>query len=324
MFENLLFRFQDQNYNPSRAIRWLTRALLVLPVIRSSNSKFSIAMRLIATSCPPFGASPEKNEAHSPIEILFVSTLKDLDVLPFSIDFALKAVAHHSEANVVVVVPPADFPEVLKLLDRKLKVRVIKETDLVSHEYISLLRNKFGWRAGWVLQQLLKVTWVCNSSSQAVLVIDSDTLLLSPRAWISKTGKQILTPTWEYHIPYFDFLNKFANFPKRPKSSFVPHHMLMQPKIFREALSRSLFHNLDGLMSELLGQDFGSEVSPFCIEYEFYAQYLIMNHKELVELRRWSNFGVSRPVALTPSEIQVLKDKFEGKFASISLHSYLK
>ena len=59
---------------------------------------------------------------------------------------------------------------------------------------------------GWVLAQYLKIWTVATSESEGVLVLDADTLLLSPRIFLDRSGKQILTPSVEFHRTYYAFL----------------------------------------------------------------------------------------------------------------------
>ena len=316
--------FQARSYRSSHWLSSVAGTLLRFRFLREGNSKLSILIRLVYVSNFEFGCCPNQNEQYPPIEILFVSTAKDLEILPAAIEHALKATLHHDEVKVIVIVPKPDFLMVSSTLSHLRNVEVIQESDQIEDDYIQLLKSKFGWRSGWVLQQLLKVTWVFNSTAPGVLIVDSDTLLLCPRVWFNGMGRQLLTPTWEYHLPYFDFLNRIAGLPKRPKSSFVPHHMLMQPKFLREAINLSSVNDLRGLKNRIMDDEFGSEVSPFCIEYEFYAQHMMSNHPELIQLRRWSNTGFSRSGLDSLEKIQAIADEQSESFASISFHSYLK
>ena len=69
------------------------------------------------------------------------------------------------------------------------------------------LKLRFQSRYGWTLQQFLKISFVLESSLDAILIVDADTVLLEERSWISDSGRQILTPSDEFNISYYDFLS---------------------------------------------------------------------------------------------------------------------
>jgi hypothetical protein len=204
-----------------------------------------------------------------------------------------------------------------------LQISVMNEEIFIESQLLLQLRSSFGFRAGWVIQQILKVSFVMNSQAPGVLVIDSDTLLLEPRLWLDDEGNQILTPTWEYHSAYYKFLNFRGTSRVRPKYTFVSHHMLMQPWILREAFSSAGWKALDELIMTLVAVPISKEKSPFCIEYELYAQYMINHYPNLVRLEKWSNIGFARNgKSMTGIEKEVISN-FKGRYASVSLHAYL-
>jgi hypothetical protein len=201
---------------------------------------------------------------------------------------------------------------------------IVPEEEMIPNHLLIRIRERFGWRAGWVIQQILKVEAVKNSSFPGVLIVDSDTILLRPRVWLDKEFKQLLCASWEYNRPYYEFLNKKALCGVNPRFTFVTHHMLMQPKYLREALDFAGWGNLESLVAELITTSNPKEVSPFCIEYELYGQFMISAHPDKVNLRKWSNVSVSPKKlhgrALSPEFLSSMREKFY----SISLHSYLE
>jgi hypothetical protein len=77
------------------------------------------------------------------------------------------------------------------------------------------------------------------------------------------------------------------------------------------------------MVHEILNFSEGDEVSPFCIDFEFYAQYMYNYHSNLVRLEKWSNVGVKRVDAPIERQLDEAVPKSVGRFASISLHAYL-
>jgi hypothetical protein len=261
------------------------------------------------------------DELYPPIELLFVTASKDFPTLRIAVSAAIDACILHKTVEVSVVVPQQNLEECKVLLPQH--VRVIPETVYLSEGEIDLLKKRFGKRYGWVLQQVVKVRHVVNSKSQGVLVVDSDTLLLKARFWFDESGKQLLAPTWEYHPEYYRFLSSHGIGTIKPQYTFVPHHMLMQPMILREALLKANWLSENYLLSALLNDSDKNDNSPFCIEYELYAQYLISTYPHLVVLRKWSNLSVARD-SLNPvgASAEKIANNYKDYY-SVSLHDYL-
>lgn len=265
----------------------------------------------------------EKLNVELSLDLIFVCTSKDFEILPISIRFALKATKNYNVKKVIVITPQSDTEVATKVLSSfGEKIFVVNEDNLISYEQRERLRIKFKNRYGWALQQILKVESVLKSNSDGVLIVDSDTLLIRSRNWLDQDRSQILMPSWEYNISYYSYLDKLGISLKAPKYTFVTHHMLMQPWVLKEAFSAIGWSNVDSLIKSLLSENFLSSESPFCVEYEFYGQYLWNNHREKIRLEKWANISVSRSTLKEFGNTTRLLNDF-SQYASISLHSYL-
>jgi len=281
-------------------------------------SLFSYSNKLTAGSQPTFG------DIYPEIEVLFVTTKKDFEILPYAIMAAQKSVSHHSGSSTSLVVPDSEFQDA-RLLVASLPgdIRVLPESEFFSLDQMRKIREHFRSRSGWVIQQLLKVEFVTKSKKMGVLVVDSDTILLESRVWLDSQGRQLLTPTWEWHKPYYEFLEQ-AGFEKGSLTqSFVPHHMLMQPIYMREARKFVGWEDFETLIDYLVSRGRNDIQSPFCIEFELYAQFLLQKHPNKVEISKWANIGISRTKNELAKQIEVATHSMSGKFASVSFHSYL-
>ncbi len=324
MIRKYFNRVQELGRKPS----FLLLAILVLrnflicwfrfPGNRINVSLFSSANNLSA------GAAPCAGGDYPAIEILFVTTKKDFEVLVHSIRAAQESTIHHLRSTTAVIVPDVEYGEASKLLSQGFAdVRVLRESDFLTFEQMSRIRNRFGERSGWVIQQLLKVEYVSRSQQMGVLIVDSDTLLLNPRIWLDKSGRQLLSPSWEWHQPYYDFLENAGFEVGSLNQSFVSHHMLMQPQHMRNARLFLGWQDLDFLIEYLILKSNPHAQSPFCIEYELYAQYMLKFHPEKITLAKWSNIGISREARQLDTQIRFIKSSLSSKFASVSLHGYL-
>jgi hypothetical protein len=257
------------------------------------------------------------------IELVIVSTSKDFDILPESINYAFRALKPYKITGARVIVPSRDMAACKRLtMNVECQVEIIDENDLISQNHFKKLTEVFGGRNTWVLQQLLKVQAVLTSKSDAVLILDSDTVLLRSRPWFSPTGYQILMPSMEYNASYYQFLNKLHISELVPKYSFVSHHMLMQPKILSNILNSLDLLEIDSFITYICRNANTNVQSPICIEYEMYGQYLYNTEPTGYFLERWSNISISRKHSGT-----ILKSKF-AKFIlrtfynSVSFHSW--
>ena len=316
---------KSQEINPSmRGLPLLPLLLLFTGARFLKLSKKSSYLRYLEISLLPFKPLQYRNEESPPLEILFVSTRKDFEVLIPAIRYALEATSHHTILSVNVIVPEIDYLECKELIRREPReIKVIIEDKFIDDRNKTRIRNRFRERSGWVIQQIIKDRFICKSEAQGVLVVDSDTILLEPRNWLTNEGVQILTPTWEFHPAYYKFLYNLKVSKLRPKYTFVSHHMLMQPKIMREIFQSLGWTNLDDFIESLTEVQLDGEKSPFSIDYELYAQYLMKNYPEKVILEKWSNFSYARSLQTDTNLNEDIDRKFRDRYASVSLHSYL-
>jgi hypothetical protein len=258
-----------------------------------------------------------------PIEIVIVSTRKDFETLPTAIKYATRSLAVFNEVNVKVIVPPGDLVDckslVLSLVDN---ISVISEQDVIELEVLEILNEVFESRATWVYQQLLKTWHVKNSTSDYVLILDSDTILLRPRRWISSDGRQILMPSDEFNADYYLFLNKMGICSSDPVHSFITHHMIMQPKIVREILRRYSFDNVAVFVKYICENANLKTHSPICVDYELYGQYLFSHKKKSFFIEKWKNIGISRSFFTSIMESDIKIYFLKTLYDSVSFHSW--
>jgi hypothetical protein len=259
-----------------------------------------------------------------PIEILFVSTFKDFEILPDSLEYAFEATSKYSNTRITIITPDK-YVDLLKDLLQKYGVTIQAESIYLDEQTLHELSKVFQDRFGWVLQQLLKLKFVLHSESSGVLIIDSDTILIEPRDWLRNDGAQLLTPTWEYHRPYYIYLKSIGICDLEPEFTFVSHHMLMQPKILKELFAYVGWTEFQDLVEIVCSEQNLGEQSPFSLDYELYAQYLYKFHPDKVLLGKWSNKAVALPSSKVDRKVKIEEEikSSKNRFASLSFHSYL-
>jgi len=295
-------------------------ALIVSLLVRPRSFPI-LYRRWVATRLPPEACNIEPGGAS--IELLVVSHPKDFVSLPICIQ---EAVEHSLNvvSNVTVVVPDSAV-EACKDLMRlhKLDAKVVEESSLVPEGLSANLEASFGkHRHGWVLQQLLAVSYCLRSESHGVLLVNADTIITHRRSWINLDGRQPLLVSSECTPEYYSFLEDIGVGSNPPTFTFVAHHMLFQPEIFRELLGAL---TVDEFLCDLtrkitVSRDQGQE--SFCVEFELYAQHLLTAHPSRYQLVKFSN----RPLYGEFSAAQVVEQtrKWQGVFSSLSFHAYLR
>jgi len=222
-----------------------------------------------------------------PIDVVIPGGPGDVEVLPRVVESAPNG-ATNPIGSIQVVAPPSTVKDLRYLIGTG--IDLIDENDLLGTSVVSLIAHRFPMRRNWVLQQLVKVGSVIASQAHGVLILDADTLLLRPRTWLTSDSRQILTPTIEWHQPYYDFLARLSDGGwAGPEYSFVPHHMLMQPDVLTSLLESLEIYGLDGLVDALGDESQYQTESMFCIEYELYAQGLRILSPQSAVLAKWSN-----------------------------------
>lgn len=280
-------------------------------------TRFIQANRLLPE---PNSCQPAVNKS---VGVLFVTAGKDLEMLQWSIPFAVRSLRTlSSTVKISVVVPSMDLKYCQELLANLPDVEIVSEDSYIKKEVVDALRLRFQDRFGWVLQQFLKVAFVLESNLDAILIVDADTVLLDERNWILDNGKQILTPSDEFNLSYYEFLSSIGIGKINPKYTFVSHHMLMQPNYLRLAFKQSGKSFPDEILESVLNHDFQNSSSPFSLEYEVYGQFLFNHHPDKVELLKWANLGIPRQTNLA-DQIEREVHKNTGRYSSLSFHTYL-
>jgi len=258
-----------------------------------------------------------------PIELLMVVAEKDFPILPHAVESALKN-SLNEIAKVVIVTQNQVLEEVREIVSAIVQNRellIIDEDDLLDADIRKQLKVSLRNRYGWALQQFLCLAYTQQSQAEGVLILDADTLLVRPRAFIGD-GKQILMPTLEHHHPYYEFLHQLDPLYENTSHTFVSHHMLWQPLFLRQILDRICNQDLHLLALAAISNSILSDESPFCVKYELYGQALWKLNPEAVQLCKWSNLGIQRPAKLPETFLRDITKTYRA-YASISLHDYI-
>lgn len=193
-------------------------------------------------------------------------------------------------------------------------IEVVKENDLIPDEIRQLVAIKFSKRYGWILQQLIKLTHCYKVETRNILILDSDTILTSDIKWIDADGNQVLFVSPEFNEPYYEhFFELTGEIPNR-KLSFVAHQMVIQTELLRFFIKSIGFNNINDFIKRALELASSNEESCMSIDYEFYGQMMMKNHRSHVKLSRFCNISMQNPLAMEKYDLSGYK--------SVSFHAY--
>ncbi|WP_227148935.1 DUF6492 family protein [Lacrimispora sp. 210928-DFI.3.58] len=146
-------------------------------------------------------------------------------------------------------------------------------------------------RAGWYLQQFLKMAWSYKCEEKCYIVLDADTFVLNPIGF-TEQEKYCFTPKCEYHQPYFDTIKKLfqGSIYKKAEFSFIAENMIFDCAIMRQMISEiegnaliegdtffeKIIHSIK--QEDLLGSGFS--------EFETYGNYIYIKYPDLVKARK--------------------------------------
>jgi hypothetical protein len=191
---------------------------------------------------------------------------------------------------------------------------VLSDEQALTPDLIKLINDSVPEeKRGWILQQVIKLNVVIQSSSVATLILDADTILLRPKVYLDSNHSQILSLADEYHMPYKDHQRRvFAGI--NHQLSFVTHHQLMK----RENVVEIFGNNGEGLLRWLKLADYseGSALS----EYDTYGEWMLRYKKTQVKFSKWNNV----PAKINPSNVSYEEISHDySLYNSISNHTYL-
>ena len=257
-----------------------------------------------------------------PIELLICSTEKDFFLLNKVLVSAV-ANSYNQVSKITILVPEKQVQTCRNILKNvSINLEIINENTYLSEMLRTKIRRNFPNRYGWVVQQLLILSYVFSSESQGVLQIDSDTVLTNKISWLSNEKIQILNPTAAYHKPYYDVLKKLVPELCQDQVSFVSHHMLYQPEILRQIFEVLKISNLDSLFDRVLKYCDKEIESPFCLDYELYAQYIYHYCREKIVLSKFCNYSYKLSENSNLEAIECWISEQGNEYKSASFHHY--
>ena len=290
-----------------------------------------LQIRALISLCQPI--DPLRRVRNLPaIELVVPFVEKDLDALPWVLEYAKRNV-RNSFARVVLITPrdsSGNRPRFARtesearlagVLQAHPEAVVLYDQDILGAPIMEELAIRFGRgdrNAGWVIQQLIKLSAAMQSESEATLILDADTILLTEKTWYTSDNVQLLQLANEYHSDFMRHVKTFFGVPKKLRLSYVTHHQLMQRDVVRQMFPKGSASLLEWWKSST--DPIGRDLS----DYESYGSYLVHHFRERVAFGSFGNL-------FSPHLTQFLDDirdrdvdarELIPDYCSVSFHSW--
>ena len=286
---------QNLRLTNSRALGLSGRSLDYLSsLVRKKH--LPLEARALISLCQPI--DPLRGSRNMPpIELVIPFVEKDLEALPLVLEYAKRNV--RNPLTRVVLITPKDAqgsrPRFVRdgsteklegMLAAHPDAIVLYDQDILGAPLLEELGLRFGRgdrNAGWVTQQLIKLSAAMQSEATASLILDSDTILLTKKTWYTEDHRQLLQVANEYHSDFMKHVEMFFGVPKKLRLSFVTHHQLMQRDVVRQMFPEGARSLLEWWKSST--DPIGRDLS----DYEAYGSYLVHHYPERVAFGSFGN-----------------------------------
>lgn len=252
------------------------------------------------------------------IDLVIAAATKDLRSAKLAVTEFLKHASNPTRSVLIVV--SNDGLNLAKQLFATEKVQIQDEREFLPRSLLAMIEeNHPAGRKGWITQQVIGIFAAMQSDAPGIVVLDSDTVLIRPLAFLDRQGVQLLQFSHEYVAQYEKHAARVWGARRRHANmSYVTHYQLMQPDIVRE-----MFPTPEDIGFWLLEGDMTLK-SPIA-DYHSYGRFLVENHPSRFMLGRWGNKSAQWgqfPGEKTDTFLFELREKYSTSF-SVSFHTYL-
>lgn len=102
-----------------------------------------------------------------------------------------------------------------------------------------ITRDRYsGWRAGWYLQQFLKMAYAFSCKDDYYLIWDADTIPVNKIEMFDQDENPLFDVKEEYHRPYFTLMNKLfhSEIKRKNEFSYISEHMLINVNYMKKMI----------------------------------------------------------------------------------------
>lgn len=230
------------------------------------------------------------------------------------IDLTVESLERHGHpATITLVVPDQQIPEFM--CSMAARHRIVSESQVLpawSLDKVAGMLGPMAHRAGWYLQQFLKLEWSKLADSERYVIWDADTVLLKEiRFW--EDGHVMMGCSREHHQPYFDTYKRILAKPVVLKKSAIAQYMPIDCALVAQMLAEIGDGGAGGWVDSILNSLPLDSVSEFS-EYETYANFV--EHTRPGYLRqvpvRWFRYWSYLEADPRKKSLRELMENFDG------------
>jgi hypothetical protein len=211
-----------------------------------------------------------------------------------TLDLAISCIRSHLAADLgnIYVISPTQITDRADWVPEERFPFQLEDVRHILAERTKVNRSIVADRAGWYLQQLLKLYAgkVIPNLSSDYLVVDADTLIYKHIRFY-RDGLPCYATSTERHEPYFTHMARLLpGLMKLERPSGIVHHMLFQQPVLER-----LFGEVEAVWGCPFWEAFLLAVDPKqafsgASEYEIYFNYLTLRHiPRVIRDLRWKN-----------------------------------
>lgn len=249
------------------------------------------------------------------IDILIPVIEKDLDILPFAIDSVRENVKH----QIIDIVIAAPDSEKIKEVCTQKACRFVDENSIlpITKKNINYRTNRWD-RAGWLFQQLIKLSGDIICSQDYYLTLDADTLLIRPHIF-NENQKTVFYCRKTKHAEYFRTYQKLMGEKATAPSSFVAHYMLFEKAKVRELKKEIELRNKNPWFTSII-QSINKLRKLTFSEFETYGNYFFSRYPDQITLKDALNLNLKRSELQNISSLDF--EEMAKNYRSVSFHSW--
>lgn len=274
-----------------------------------------------------FYFDPLSGEKGENFNLAIMTTLKDIEVLPYSL---YSAYIQHKDniENIFVIVPESELSEVkahISRLTKTLKIKFVTDEE-VQNNVLKL--NSYNFKSTVAKMEFLKLSLPVALISENLLIVDGDTIYLRKRVW-KRENKVTLVVSQEYMNEHINFSRNYFSLRAKSGLGFVTHHSLfIRSEIARMVEDSGGFIQLARVLDAEVASGFYSGVFPS--EWQSYGDWILESEATDPVFAKFCNLGLSRkavPLIKSPTINQIESlisriNKCVPKLGSLSLHDY--
>jgi hypothetical protein len=294
IIKSLKFFFDDENTSISFQSKSLPTTL------PTDNTTTTITTNNLLSFSPP--PPTIIKEEHSLFDIVIPVGPNDIEILQLCIT-GIKTHLKNQYENIYIVSNNRVKDRLIGTNQKDNLIWVDENDEKIfpfSNNIESIMKYKYPHfdtgRLGWYKQQLIKLYSPLNipNIKTNVLICDADVIFNKKIEFINSFKKVInFTNATEYHIPYFDHMNKLLpGLTKQTQYSGVAHHMVMNKYILLDLYEQiEIEHKVPFWVAFLLCINGEHVNGSGASEYEIYFNFVLKNypHKYNTVERKWIN-----------------------------------